>query len=1062
MNDLINRIHDIPIREIIEKHTQLTKAGINFKAKCPFPGHEEKTASFIVNPNKNRCQCYGCGKGGDAITFIQLVRGYAKPWEAILEIAKAYNLPIPEKRELTPDEQKERKKADQFKVVYEAAAGFYYENLKKPEHSKHYEYALSRTNQEMIDRYEIGLADTGWQSLYDHLKSKGFKNDFLLESGLIKESKSKFYDFFRARIMFPITDRSGSVIAFSGRLLPDEDDTKTGKYLNSPESIIYHKERTLLGLTQARTAIAKKEGVYLVEGNFDVTRLVSLGIENTIAPCGTALTTGQLQEIKRYTQNLVLIFDRDPAGTKAIERSGLLAVDAGFNCSVLWLPDIDGKKADPDSFFTSAKQFKEYKDVNRMDFLYWKAFQYAETIKNFPDRKSNSINELSKLIIKYENASRREIYIDELSKIIPSRQLWKKEIDTLTKEKTKKEKVSTIPQGLEMADVMRWGFYVDNNCYFFKRGESFTEGSNFIMKPLFHIQSTINAKRLYEVVNEHSHTEVIELLQKDLVSLQAFKLRIESLGNFLWTAGDAELNKLKSYLYEKTDTCFEITQLGWQKHGFFAWANGIYNGEFTPTDKHGIVDHKSKKYYLPALSDIYDKDETLFMSERRFIHMQKSNISLYDYCQKLITVFGPNAKIAIAFYIATLYRDIIVRKFNFYPILNLFGPKGAGKTELAVSIMAFFGKQSKGPNINNTSKASLADHVAQVSNACVHIDEYKNNIDFEKIEFLKGLWDCTGRTRMNMDKDKKKETTAVDCGIILSGQEMPTADIALFSRLIYLTFNKVEYTDDEKKAFNELKDIEKKGLTHITNEVLSHREHIMEYYINSYDKTCEMLNKYLNTDIIEDRLFKNWAVILAAFVCIEETKALSLPFNSEEMISQAAKQLLIQQQQTRTGNEVTTFWNVVNYLAADGDIQEESDYSIKSLLKLKTQTVSHEWAEPKRVIFIQQARILPLYSKYGKTTGEKTLPKESIDFYIRNDRRFLGKKLAHSFKNIDPKTGVHLTDKPWKTTTAYAFDYDALSAEIGITLSADVHSSDEGDLFKRTDDDPEKINDCPY
>jgi hypothetical protein len=567
------------------------------------------------------------------------------------------------------------------------------------------------------------------------------------------------------------------------------------------------------------------------------------------------------------------------------------------------------------------------------------------------------------------------------------------------------------------------------------------------------------SKRIFEMVNENGYSLIIEFMSKDLVSLQSFKIRVESLGYFIWKAGDGELGKLKNYLYAKTETCHEITQLGWQKHGFFAWANGIYNGEFTPIDKYGIVDHDKKKYYLPALSEIYENEDTLYMSERKFIHMKKSNISFYDYCQKLVTVFGPNAKIAISYYLATLYRDIIVKKFNFYPMLNLFGPKGAGKTELAVSIMAFFGKQAKGPNINNTSKASLADHVSQVSNACVHIDEYKNNIDFEKIEFLKGLWDCTGRTRMNMDKDKKKETTAVDCGVILSGQEMPTIDIALFSRLIYLTFYKCEYTDRERSDFQELKDIEKKGLTHITNDNLSYRGHMLEHYIEAYDKTCEMLNKCLNTDIIEDRLFKNWAVVLAVFVCLEDK--LSVPFNSEELISQAAKQLFTQQQQTRTGNEVTGFWNVMNYLNAEGEINDECDFSIKSCTKLKTQTASHEWTSPKRVIFLQLSRILSLYLKYGKATGEKTLPKESIDFYIRNDRRFLGKKLSHAFRNIDPKTNKTSDTKPWKITVAYAFDYDALSEEIGISLHGDSYNEDDGDLFKKADGLEEK-KDLPF
>ena len=738
MNDLINRIHDIPIREIIEKHTPLKKAGIHYKAKCPFPGHDEKTASFIVNPNKNNCWCYGCQKGGDAITFIQMVKGYAKPWDAMLDIAKEYNLPVPEYREPTPEELNLRKKAEQFKVVYEAACQYYFENLKKPENKKHLDYTLSRTTQEMIDRYEIGLAGEGWSSLFDHLRAKDFKTDILIDSGLVKEGKGKIYDFFRGRIMFPITDRSGSVVAFSGRALPGVDKDQA-KYLNSAESVIYHKDKSLFGLTQARTAIAKKEGVYLVEGNFDVTSMVSIGVENTVAPCGTALTTGQIQEIKRYTQNLVLVYDGDAAGVKAVDRSGILAVESGLNCNVIMLPFIDGNKTDPDSFFTSHEIFKKCKDENIMDFIIWKAAQLEMGIKNFPDRKSNAITELSKLIIKYENTTRREMYIEECSKIIPQRKLWNKEIDTLTK--TKKEHVVIIPEGLSYTDFKRFGFYEQNNCYWFERGEQIHRGCNFIMKPLFHIQSTMNAKRLYEITNEHGHVEVIEIMQKDMVSLQGFKLRVESLGNFLWDGTEAEFNRLKRFLYEKTDSCFEITQLGWQKHGFFAWANGIFNGEFSPTDAHGIVDYSKKKYYLPALSDIYAREDTLFMSERKFIHMTKSNINFHDYCQKLITVFGPNAKIAIAFYLSTLYRDIIVRKFNFYPVLNLFGPKGAGKTELAVSIMAFFGRQSKGPNINNTSKASLADHVAQVSNACVHIDEYKNNIDFEKIEFLKGLWD---------------------------------------------------------------------------------------------------------------------------------------------------------------------------------------------------------------------------------------------------------------------------------------------------------------------------------
>lgn len=1065
MQELINRIHDIPIRDIIEKHAQLTKAGINLKGKCPFPGHNEKTPSFIVNPNKNRCWCYGCQKGGDAITFIQIIKGYAKPWDAILDIAKAYNLPIPEKRELTKEDQEKYRLREQLKIVYEAAGDYYKSQLFVPENALALEYLMNRTHNDIIEKFEIGIAPSGWQGLYDHLRKKGFKDEILLQSKLISEKNGKLFDFFRERILFPITDRTGSVIAFTGRALPWASKDSP-KYLNSPETPVFSKSHTLFGLSHARAAIAKKEGAYLVEGNFDVTRLVSLSVENVVAPCGTALTPEQIAEIKRHTDNVIMIYDGDDAGAKAIERSGNMLVEAGMNCNVIELrAKVDksdasataSTKADPDSFFSTTEDFKYYKEENLQDFIIWKTNKISTAVKNFPDRKQSAIHDICSLILKYPGESRREMYLEECAGIIPNRKIWNKEIGALTKEKPKKESERKVPQGLDMADVHRWGFYIDGNCYFFRKGDDYIEGSNFIMRPLFHIPG-MNAKRLYEIENEVGTRLVIELLQKDLVSLPAFRLRIESLGNFLWKAGEPELGKLKSYLYGNTDTCFEITQLGWQKQGFFAWANGIFNGEFSPIDSHGIVNHSGKKFYLPALSDIYENEDTLFMSERRFVHLPKNNISFYDYASRLISVFGPNAKIAIAFYLATLYRDIIVKRFNFFPILNLFGPKGAGKTELAVSIMAFFGRQAKGPNINNTTKASLADHVAQVSNACVHIDEYKNNIEYEKIEFMKGLWDGTGRTRMNMDKDKKKETTAVDCGVILSGQEMPTADIALFSRLIYLTFNKVEYTDVEKKQFDELKEIEKKGLTHITNQCLSHRAHFLEKYMDAYDKTCAMLNGELKADVIEDRLFKNWATVLAAFVCIEETGELSVPFNSEELIKQAAKQLFVQQQQTRTGNEVTSFWNIVQYLYADGQIQEESDFSIKALIRLKTQLADHEWRTPKRVIFIQHSRIMPLYQKYGKASGEKTLPKESIDFYIRNDRRFLGKKLGHPFRNIDPKTGSIDEKNRWKVTNAYAFDYDALSEEIGITLHADAYNPEDGDLFQDETQFPVKNN----
>jgi DNA primase len=361
MNQVIDRIHDLPILSVIEKYITIRKAGISYKAKCPFPGHDDKTASFSVSVNKNICKCFGCGRGGDAITFVQLFNQHPKPWDAIKEICAKFNIPIPDQKEFTPEQQEAYKKHEQLKIVYDAAAEYYNKNLFDPSSAIALEYLLSRTSNELIEKFELGCASGSWTGLLDHMKAKGFKTDILLESKLISEKNGKMFDFFRHRIMIPICDASGSVVAFSGRIHPGATDDQP-KYINSPETPIFSKSRTLFGLNHARTSIQKKEGVYLVEGPFDLLRMVSIGVENTVAPSGTALTTDQISLLQRYTQNSVIIFDADQnqSGAKAADRAGKMMVEASMNCNVIMLPGGDGK-ADPDTFFTSADIFKKYK-----------------------------------------------------------------------------------------------------------------------------------------------------------------------------------------------------------------------------------------------------------------------------------------------------------------------------------------------------------------------------------------------------------------------------------------------------------------------------------------------------------------------------------------------------------------------------------------------------------------------------------------------------------------------------------------------------------------------------
>ena len=1043
----IEQILQVPIQDVIGRYISIKKNGVGYEACCPF--HQEKTPSFKINPKTNSYKCFGCGKGGNAIGFVMDKEAKSFP-EACQAIAGSHGITIP-KEKMTDEEMDNFKHRESMYLVNKLALEYFREELYREENALALEYVKSRWMDDTIQLFDIGYVPDGWTGLIDWAKSRGIKNEIMLEAGLIRESekqKGRLYDYFHGRIMFPIHDRMGWVIGFTGRDFTGKEGT--AKYLNSTNSLSYNKGVTLYGIQRAAQSVREKQFVYLVEGNADVIRMHEIGVENTVCSSGTSLTEDQVSAIKRLSDkiSITLMFDSDKAGQNAVHRAAKMIIKHGIPCNVIMLPD-DAGKADPDSFFNDHDQFTTFANEHLQDYITMRARELSSKAKA-PDFKIKAVDEICELIIELGSTG-QELYIDQVSKLIPPKKIWTDKIKELNKEREPEVATETIPAHVSLAAWEKFGFYEDRNCYFFKTSRGVVRGCNFTLSPLFHIKSVQNAKRLFRITNEHGATEEIEILQRDMISLGRFKEVVESLGNFLWEASDTELNKLKRYLYEETKSCTEVTQLGWHRDGFFAWGNGIFNSTFTKVDDVGIVAHNEVNYFLPAFSKIYAGEHGLFINERSFIHMTKNNdITLKEYSQKLISVFGNNAEIALCFYFASLFRDVIVQRFTFFPILDLFGPKGAGKTELAVSIMCFFGKQGKGPNINNTTKAALADHVAQVANACIHIDEYKNTIEPEKIEFLKGLWDGTGRTRMNMDKDKKKETTAVDCGVILSGQEMPTADIALFSRLIYLTFTSYEYNDAAKSRFNELKQIEKLGLTHITNQLLMFRKDFIKNFASSYDQVAIDLMNAIGDVVIEDRIFRNWLIVLAAFHAIQDK--IEVAFTYQQLIELSAVQIQIQNRETKKSNEISTFWNIVGFLASDGAIQNGVDYKIELLKHLTTDTVDIEFPEMENVIYIQMSRIFQMYRKHGKQAGEKILPVDSIDYYLRNDKRFLGKKKTR-FRFIDPSqgpSGEYLT----KVMAAYCFRYDSLE----ITLDSTNLSDDSTIKKPATGHNPRKLD----
>jgi hypothetical protein len=667
-----------------------------------------------------------------------------------------------------------------------------------------------------------------------------------------------------------------------------------------------------------------------------------------------------------------------------------------------------------------------------------------------------------------------EVYIEEVAKILKPRKAWQDQIKILVAVKAPVETKSYIPKSVSASDYHERGFYPDNNCYFFmgKKGEPL-QRSNFIMTPLFHVESTINAKRLYELTNVKGLTRVIEIPQKDMVTISAFKIRIESLGNFLWTGSDADMNRLKSWLYDATETCKEVDQMGWHKDGFYVWGNGIYNSEFVPVDKYGIVRHNNSNYYIPAFSSIFDQEDKLYQFERKFVHME-GNITLKEYTKKFVKVFGENGKIAMCFYFASLFRDIVVNRFDKFPLLNLFGPKGAGKNACAETLAWFFGQFASAPNINNTSKPALADHVATTCNALCIIDELRNDLEMEKREYVKGLWDGTGRTRMNMDKDKKKETTPVDQGVIICGQQMATADIALFSRFIFLGFTQTEYSEEEKAMFDELKVIRKRGLTHITNQLLSLRSVFKDNYHAHAKKVAEAMQVELAGKVIEDRIFNNWLCVIAAYSTLEEH--IELPWEYNDLIKLSVRLMVGQNKEIKTNDDLGHFWKTFEYLASSNLIYNEGDFKIayrKSAKRMyyedgQWKVSLQEWGQPKELLYLTVTRPFSQYKMQTLREGDKPLPAETVEYYLKNSKAFLFETKKESFKKIDPKTGAQEVYgegekivKRRTSTTALVFDLGMLNINLSKDeqLSIEINTPEPEAEAKQND---EEQGDLPF
>ena len=410
----IDKIYDaIRVEEVIEDFVQLKRAGSNFKGLSPFSN--EQTPSFMVSPAKQIWKDFSSGKGGNAIAFLMEHEHFSYV-EAIRYLAKKYNIELEETQSSDEEQQKNNEKESLY-IVSEFARDYFQKILLDNEEGK----AIGKTyfkergfSDETIKTFQLGYSPNEWQAFTEEALKKGYKLEYLNKTGLTIVKENKKYDAFRGRVMFPIHSMSGRVLGFGGRILTN--DKKTAKYLNSPESDIYHKSKILYGIFYAKQHIAKEDNCYLVEGYTDMIQMYQKGIKNVVASSGTALTSEQIRLIHRLTSNITILYDGDSAGLRASIRGVDLILEQGMNVRICTFPDGE----DPDSFSknNSLTEIKEYLDKNTQDFIRFKASILVDESKNDPLKRAETIRDMIGSISKIPDAIKREIYIRECASIM--------------------------------------------------------------------------------------------------------------------------------------------------------------------------------------------------------------------------------------------------------------------------------------------------------------------------------------------------------------------------------------------------------------------------------------------------------------------------------------------------------------------------------------------------------------------------------------------------------------------------------------------------------------------
>ncbi len=946
------------------------------------PFKSEKTPSFHVNESKRVWKCFGTGTAGKTvIDFVMKKENISFP-EAVEQCARALNIVV-EYEEETEEGKARREERKTKRDIINKAFATYRKNFEETEigWAKAYMMEERGFTEETLELFDIGYAYNN-NSLSQNFKEFGV----LLpaeEVGICKRTRngSDYYDFFRDRIIFPIFDHKADCVGFGGRANPTADKNKIAKYLNSPESDLYHKEDVLYGYHLAKKEMRSLQEVFLVEGYTDVMRMHQIGITNTVASCGTSLTVGQIKLIKQCCNKVILFRDGDEAGEKATKRDLDLLLQHGFYVEIVVMEE---KGQDPDTLGRSVENPVAFIESHRKDAILhqidtkYNEFQKIaekeheqfvidyqnmhgrkprkKTIKLSPENTDKLIKYSVDILGKFKNKAMQDRY----KEMLVNRCLLKKvDVDNALKEKQlenqKAEKkqidwndfsdMYEFPTEITdatiddyISDIKAYGLFQHNNQIYFMVGETapyhFASRSNFSIEIIQHMQDEKYPMKLIRLKNVHNYEKIFDLPSDRINTLQGFKNSVSAFGNYFFSGSANELEKLLKYLFDKMGLGRKIEILGWQSEGFWVWNNMIVipnQGEI-PINKEGIFKHEGESYYIPSANSVYETANYKYEEQKKFRSIN-SPVSLSDYLLQIKIVHREHAITSILFGIASLFQDIVVKETGSFPLLFFFGPGSTGKDNLADAIQSFCGVPQTAINLEgnaSTIKANILEF-AKFNNGISQLSEYKRGIP--KLDgVLKGLWDRRGYKRGSIESRIATDTISIASSTIMTGNEYPDAE-ALISRLVVEEIEVNTFSNEQKREYDKLKNWTKAGISSLSNSLIHKRGYFKEEFIETY-REC----KYYLTDLqglseSPSRMIENLAVLMATYTLFE--KYITFPFSKEEMLKHFIKINRKQRTKISTASPFAKFWECFlaclrigngEYIDTTEDLREEGHY----------------------------------------------------------------------------------------------------------------------------------------